>query len=340
MDVTVDPNVTPTFAQLGPYCVGDVAGTLPTTSTNGATGTWDAAISTAANGTITYTFTPGSGCFTTATMDVTVDPNVTPTFAQLGPYCVGDVAGTLPTTSTNGATGTWDAAISTAANGTITYTFTASSGCFTTATMDVTVDPNVTPTFAQLGPYCVGDVAGTLPTTSTNGATGTWDAAISTAANGTITYTFTPGSGCFTTATMDVTVDPNVTPTFAQLGPYCVGDVAGTLPTTSTNGATGTWDAAISTAANGTITYTFTPGSGCFTTATMDVTVDPNVTPTFAQLGPYCVGDVAGTLPTTSTNGATGTWDAAISTAANGTITYTFTPGLWLFYNSNNGCYS
>ena len=331
MDVTVDPNVTPTFAQLGPYCVGDVAGTLPTTSTNGATGTWDAAISTAANGTITYTFTPGSGCFTTATMDVTVDPNVTPTFAQLGPYCVGDVAGTLPTTSTNGATGTWDAAISTAANGTITYTFTPGSGCFTTATMDVTVDPNVTPTFAQLGPYCVGDVAGTLPTTSTNGATGTWDAAISTAANGTITYTFTPGSGCFTTATMDVTVDPNVTPTFAQLGPYCVGDVAGTLPTTSTNGATGTWDAAISTAANGTITYTFTPGSGCFTTATMDVTVDPNVTPTFAQLGPYCVGDVAGTLPTTSTNGATGTWDAAISTAANGTITYTFTPGSGCF---------
>ena len=59
----------------------------------------------------------------------------------------------------------------------------------------------------------------------------------------------------------------------------------------------------------------------------MDVTVDPNVTPTFAQLGPYCVGDVAGTLPTTSTNGATGTWDAAISTAANGTITYTFTAG-------------
>ena len=331
MDVTVDPNVTPTFAQLGPYCVGDVAGTLPTTSTNGATGTWDAAISTAANGTITYTFTPGSGCFTTATMDVTVDPNVTPTFAQLGPYCVGDVAGTLPTTSTNGATGTWDAAISTAANGTITYTFTPGSGCFTTATMDVTVDPNVTPTFAQLGPYCVGDVAGTLPTTSTNGATGTWDAAISTAANGTITYTFTASSGCFTTATMDVTVDPNVTPTFAQLGPYCVGDVAGTLPTTSTNGATGTWDAAISTAANGTITYTFTPGSGCFTTATMDVTVDPNVTPTFAQLGPYCVGDVAGTLPTTSTNGATGTWDAAISTAANGTITYTFTPGSGCF---------
>ena len=276
-------------------------------------------------GTSVITYTDANGCDVDET--VTVDPNVTPTFAQLGPYCVGDVAGTLPTTSTNGATGTWDAAISTAANGTITYTFTASSGCFTTATMDVTVDPNVTPTFAQLGPYCVGDVAGTLPTTSTNGATGTWDAAISTAANGTITYTFTPGSGCFTTATMDVTVDPNVTPTFAQLGPYCVGDVAGTLPTTSTNGATGTWDAAISTAANGTITYTFTPGSGCFTTATMDVTVDPNVTPTFAQLGPYCVGDVAGTLPTTSTNGATGTWDAAISTAANGTITYTFTAG-------------
>jgi gliding motility-associated-like protein len=142
--------------------------------------------------------------------------------------------------------------------------------------MDVVVSSSITPTFTQLGPYCIGDTPDVLPTTSTNSIVGTWDAAISTAAVGTITYTFTPsGSGCATTATMDVVVSSSITPTFTQLGPYCIGDTPDALPTTSTNSITGTWDAAISTAAAGTITYTFTPtSSGCATAATMDVVVN------------------------------------------------------------------
>ncbi|MCB9364226.1 MAG: hypothetical protein H6587_06645 [Flavobacteriales bacterium] len=166
----------------------------------------------------------------------------------------------------------------------------------------------------------------TLPTTSTNGVSGTWDAAISTASAGTTTYTFTPTGGCATTATMDVVVNSPVVPTFTQLGPYCIGATPATLPTTSTNGVSGTWDAAISTASAGTTTYTFTPTGGCATTATMDVVVSSSITPTFTQVGPYCVGDTPATLPTTSTNGVNGIWDAAISTASAGTTTYTFTP--------------
>ena len=98
---------------------------------------------------------------------------------------------------------------------------------------------------------------------------------------------------------------------------------------TSNNGITGTWaPAVISTAAAGTITYTFTPDVGqCGTVATMDIVVNTSVTSTFTQLGPYCVGATPGTLPLTSNNGITGTWaPAVISTAAAGTITYTFTP--------------
>ncbi|MCB9364833.1 MAG: gliding motility-associated C-terminal domain-containing protein [Flavobacteriales bacterium] len=335
MDVDVSSSITPTFTQLGPYCVGDTPDVLPTTSNNGVAGSWDAAISTAATGTTTYTFTPsGSGCATTATMDVDVSSSITPTFTQLGPYCIGDTPDVLPTTSNNGVAGSWDAAISTAATGTTTYTFTPSgSGCATTATMDVDVSSSITPTFTQLGPYCIGDTPDVLPTTSNNGVAGSWDAAISTAATGTTTYTFTPsGSGCATTATMDVDVSSSITPTFTQLGPYCIGDTPDVLPTTSNNGVAGSWDAAISTAATGTTTYTFTPsGSGCATTATMDVDVSSSITPTFTQLGPYCVGDTPDVLPTTSNNGVAGSWDAAISTAATGTTTYTFTP-------SGSGC--
>jgi gliding motility-associated-like protein len=80
MDIVVSSSITPTFTQLGTYCIGDTPDTLPTTSNNGITGSWDAAISTAAAGTITYTFTPsGTGCATTATMDVEINslPSVT-----------------------------------------------------------------------------------------------------------------------------------------------------------------------------------------------------------------------------------------------------------------------
>jgi gliding motility-associated-like protein len=333
--IHVQSLTTPTFTQLGPYCIGDTPDVLPTTSNNGVSGSWDAAISTAAAGTITYTFTPsGSGCATNTTMDIDVTSSITPTFTQLGPYCIGDTPDVLPTTSNNGVNGTWDAAISTATAGSITYTFTPSgSGCATNTTMDINVTSSITPTFTQLGPYCIGDTPDVLPTTSNNGVNGTWDAAISTAAAGTITYTFTPsGSGCATNTTMDINVTSSITPTFTQLGPYCIGDTPDVLPTTSNNGVNGTWDAVISTATTGTITYTFTPsGSGCATNTTMDIDVTSSITPTFTQLGPYCIGDTPDVLPTTSNNGVNGTWDVVISTAAAGTITYTFTP-------SGSGC--
>jgi len=330
MTVVVNDNVTPTFTQLGPYCVGATPATLPTTSINGITGTWNAAISTASAASTVYTFTPTAGqCATTATMTVVVNANITPTFTQLGPYCVGSTPGTLPTTSNNGITGTWNAVISTVSAASTVYTFTPTAGqCATLSTMTVVVNANIDPTFTQLGPYCVGATPATLPTTSLNGITGTWNAAISTASAASTVYTFTPTAGqCATLATMTVVVNANITPTFTQLGPYCVGSTPGTLPTTSINGFTGTWNAAISTANAASTVYTFTPTAGqCATTATMSVVVNANIVPTFTQLGPYCVGATPATLPTTSNNGITGTWDAAISTASAASTVYTFTP--------------
>ena len=212
--LTESTPVTPTFAALGPYCVGATPGTLSLTSTNGITGTWDpATISTAVAGPTDYTFTPDAGqCATTAIMSVVVNAVVTPAFDALGPYCVGATPGTLSLTSTNGITGTWDpATITTATSGSTDYTFTPDAGqCATTAIMSVVVNAVVTPAFDALGPYCVGATPGTLSLTSTNGITGTWSpASISTATSGSTDYTFTPGYGqCATTAIMSVVVDP------------------------------------------------------------------------------------------------------------------------------------
>jgi len=209
----------PVFNPLGPYCVGAAPAALPTTSINGITGTWSpSAISTASAGTTTYTFTPTAGqCGAiAATMTITVNANVTPTFTAMGPYCIGASPGTLQGTSNNGISGTWSpATISTASAGTATYTFTPAAGpCATTATMVITVNAKVTPTFTALGPYCMGASPGTLSTTSNNGITGTWSpATISTAAAGTSIYSFTPTAGlCANTTTMSVTINPTITP--------------------------------------------------------------------------------------------------------------------------------
>lgn len=55
---------------------------------------------------------------------------------------------------------------------------------------------------------------------------------------------------------------------------YYVGDTPETLPTTSDNGITGSWDAVVSTESAGTTTYTFTPDDDvCNTEATVNITV-------------------------------------------------------------------
>jgi hypothetical protein len=315
MTVTVSNNITPTFTQVPAICSGG-SFTLPATSNNGITGTWSPAINNAA--TTTYTFMPAAGqCAVTTTMTVTVNNNVTPTFTQIAAICQGG-SFTLPTTSTNGITGTWSPAINNVA--TTTYTFTPAAGqCAVTTTMTVTVNNNVTPTFTQIAAICQGG-SFTLPTTSINGITGTWSPAINNTA--TTTYVFMPNAGqCAVFTTMTVTVTPGAVPTFTQVPAICQGG-SFTLPTTSTNGVTGTWSPAVNN--NTTTTYTFTPSNGqCATTATMTVTVSNSVIPTFTQVAAICPGG-SFTLPTTSTNGVTGTWSPAVNN--NTTTTYTFTP--------------
>src|SRR5213078_3935153 len=205
--------------------------------------------------------------------------------------------------------------------------------CATTASISVTVTPQVTPTFTAVGPLCQNSTAPALPGTSNNGITGSWSpATIKTATAGTTTYTFTPtdATQCATTASISVTVTPQVTPTFTAVGPLCQNSTAPALPGTSNNGITGSWSpATINTATAGTTTYTFTPtdASQCATTASISVTVTPQVTPTFTAVGPLCQNSTAPALPGTSNNGITGSWSpATINTATAGTTTYTFTP--------------
>ncbi len=278
----------------------------------------------AGNATITYTDnSTGLGC--AGSIVVAVDAASVPTFAAIAPICSGDVAPILPATSSNGISGTWlPVLVSNTASG--AYTFTPAAGaCASTATVNVTVNPQTTPTFAPIAAICSGDVAPVLPAVSIEGIAGSWlPAVVSNTASG--TYTFTPAAGaCASTATVNVTVNPQTTPTFTAIAPICSGDVAPVLPAVSIEGIAGTWlPAVVSNTASG--TYTFTPAAGaCASTASVDVTVNPQTTPTFAAIAPICSGDIAPVLPAVSIEGIAGTWlPAVVSNTASGT--YTFTP--------------
>jgi gliding motility-associated-like protein len=318
--ITVNPLVTPTFAAVNAICQGENLNALPTLSLNGISGTWTPALNNQA--TTNYTFTPTAGqCATTATLSITVNPTIVPTFDPVNAICQGENLSALPTSSLNGITGTWSPALNNQV--TTTYTFTPSTGqCATTSTLSITVNPTIVPNFDLVIPICQGENLSALPTSSLNGITGTWSPALNNQA--TTTYTFTPSAGqCATIASLTITVNPLITPTFAAVNAICQGENWSALPTSSLNGINGTWSPALNNQA--TATYTFTPSTGqCATTATLSITVNPTIVPNFDPVSPICQGENLTPLPTSSLNGISGIWTPALNNQA--TATYTFTP--------------
>jgi large repetitive protein len=335
ISVTVIPRTTPTFS-FGTsltICASGTVPSLPTTSTNGITGTWNPSVVDNQNSG-TYTFTPsGTQCANPATFTVTVNPNIAPTFSfgNSLTICAGSSVPSLPTTSGNGISGSWSPSTIDNQNS-ATYTFTPAAGqCATSAGLTVTVNPVVIPTFS-FGPslaICTGSSVPSLPSTSDNGITGSWSPAIVDNQNSGV-YTFTPSPGvCASTVTFSVTVNPNITPTFAfgTSLTICAGGSVPALPTVSGNGITGSWNPATVDNQNSG-TYTFTPDPGqCAVTTAFTVTVNPNITPVFGfgTSSTICAGSIAPSLPATSDNGISGTWSPTIVDNQN-SGSYTFTP--------------
>ncbi len=326
--VTVNPQVTPSFTLPSFVCQNGNVPLLPLTSNNGISGTWNpTTVNNTMLGNQSYTFTPNnpSQCGLPTTINISVNPNITPTFNPIAPICENATAPILPLISTNGITGTWNpSSVDTTQTG--SYTFTPNEGqCATTASVEVIVNPLITPTFDPFPTVCFQSTVPLLPSTSLEGITGTWNpATISNTVSG--TYTFTPNdpSQCGVTVSINITVEI-ITPTFDTIAPICENATAPILTTTSNEGITGTWNPSIVDNTNSG-TYTFTPDANqCATTTTISITVIPNETPLFDAIDPICENDDAPLLQTTSINGFTGTWNPATVDVTQ-TGTYTFTP--------------
>ena len=217
-----------------------------------------------------------------------------PTFTQVNSICSGTVLTPLPTTSNNSIPGSWSPALDNLK--TTEYTFTPSAGqCANLTKMTISIIQKVTPTFKQLGSYCKDANADLLPTTSTNGIVGSWNPiTVSTSTLGSQIYTFTPTSiglpTCASTTTMNIEIKSQTIPSFTQLGPYCKDAKVNILPTTSTNGITGTWSPILDNTK--TTDYTFTPSQGqCALNTKMTIIVNDNpITGEIQNLTDFCIG--------------------------------------------------
>lgn len=144
-----------------------------------------------------------------------------PSASSTGPYCVGNTiqlnasspsnySWSGPNSFSNGTQNPTIAPATSAMAGIYTITSTLANGCSEIATTTVVINSPTIPTFNQVSAICTGGSLSALPTTSTNGITGTWSPALNNSA--TTTYTFTPSGSCVSNTTMTITVNapPNI----------------------------------------------------------------------------------------------------------------------------------
>lgn len=339
--ISVKPLINPSFSFNTSLCLNSTPQSLPSISDDspGITGTWNpSAITTTTVGSTNYTFTANSNqCSGNYNTNIEIKPNPAISLTSKT-ICQGQTVLLSPTVSPLGGTFLWSTsstsssivvAPTTTSNYSATYTF---NGCSTTENTMVNVNPNVTPTFTQLGPFCQNSSAVNLPTKSINNISGSWSpSSIATSNVGTSNYLFTPSLGtCATNQTMMVQTLANVTPNFNQIDTLCKNSTPPLFSINSLNGILGSWNPAIiSTASVGNASYIFTPNNGqCAINSSMTIVVRDSVAPIFDPLGPYCKNTIADPLPTYSNNSPSiqGTWNPAfISTNNVDTVEFEFT---------------
>jgi gliding motility-associated-like protein len=188
----------------------------------------------------------------------------------------------------------------------------------------ILIGNTVTTVFGLQNSFCPADIVPVLPTVSDNGVSGSWlPNAINNQSSGSYVFTPTPRQ-CASNFILNVTISPNVNPTFTIANTFCQGATVLTLPLISDNNISGIWSpTAISNQNSG--SYVFTPDVGqCSLPFTLNVVVSPNVNPTFTIGNSFCQGATVPTLPLISDNNISGIWSpTAISNQNSGSFIFT-----------------
>ena len=309
--------------------------------------------------TYTLTVTNSCGCTATASSTLTVNGPIVPLFNSIGPICSGSVAPTLPTTSTNGITGSWlPATISNTISG--TYTFTPTVGvCATTTTLSVVVTSSPTLSAVITNPLCFGSANGSINLTANGGLTpytfswsnGASSEDLSGLAPGSYTVTVTSASGC-TTTLLNTVINPSLLAVSitATTNVLCNGNATGSATALASGGtsaytyqwSTGAATATINNLTAGTYTVTATDANGCTKSTTVVISQPASIVMSIATIQSIsCFNGSNGILLASSIGGVSPyqyQWSngSAIATANNiaGGLTYTVT------VSDANGCTS
>lgn len=264
-------------------------------------GTSDASGLCAGSYTLTVTNDNGNGCVLTQNVVIAAGVScclMTNTESFSNESCAGLADGTISLTQSGGVlpvTFSIDGGATTQSTGSFSglspgnydILIEDGSGCQYTSVITISAGPAaVVPGFSSVASICSGDPLSPLPTTSTNGINGSWSPALDNTT--TTNYTFTPTPGqCANSTSLIITVNPVISPLFNSVSPVCSGGSLTALPTSSTNGITGTWSPALDNTV--TTTYTFSPSSGqCATTSDLIIVV--NSVYSSSQSVSLCVG--------------------------------------------------
>jgi len=316
-------------------------------------------------GTYTVTVTNATGCKSTASVVVAVNPKPTPAITGTTIVCLG---ATITLTATGGDTYQWSGPggfsasgatmtrpATSGANGTYTVTVTNSNGC--TASVAATVGFSASTFTAGINgatAFCEGNAI-TLTATASGGVNYQWSgpagfsfsgAALSipnatTAMSGTYIVTVTNAGGCTASASRAVTVNAMPVANIAGNTTYCAGS---TITLAASGGISYQWSGPgfigstatinrinATTTMSGIYTVTVTGAGGCKSTASVNVLVNPKPMPLITGATTVCMG---GTINLTASGGDTYQWlGPGGFTASTAAITRTAVTGTSGNYN-------
>ena len=168
-------------------------------------------------------------CAVNQTMTITVNPLITPTFTQVDPICNGDVLADYPLHRITDYRNLVTSNRQYCNDDIYFYTryHTTSQACAVNQTMTITVNPLITPTFTQVDPICNGDVLAHYPLHRITDYRNLVTSYRQSLQPRHILLHQTPrnSQACAVNQTMEITVNPLITPTFTQVDPICNGDV-------------------------------------------------------------------------------------------------------------------
>jgi hypothetical protein len=270
---------------------GVYSGSGVTDDANGMTYSFDPAVAGAGTHTLTYTYTDGIACTSSATDDVEIFALPAVAYTALADICINEgvqtgLGGGTPTGGVysgagvtdggNGMTYNFDAEAAGAGTHTLTYTYTDGNFCTNTASDDVEVFGESILTFIAPDDLCIdagiqsglnggtppgGVYSGTGVIDDGDGLTYQFDPAAAGVGVHMIAYTFVDMNGCTTTISDDVEVFELSVVTFTAPADLCINDgvqsgLDGGTPTGGAYSGTGVTDEG-----NG-MTYSFDPTAG------------------------------------------------------------------------------